>query len=56
MITNDARCAREIRRRTVMTKEAFKNKKALFSSKLDLNFRKKVVNFRTMLKLGQFRK
>ena len=56
MITNDARCTREIRRRTVMTKEAFNKKKALFSSKLDLNFRKKLVKICTMLKLRQFRK
>jgi hypothetical protein len=35
MITNDARCTREIKPRIVMAKAAF-NKKTLFTSKLDL--------------------
>jgi hypothetical protein len=39
MITNDARCTREIKYRTVKAKAAF-NKKTLFTSKLDLNLRK----------------
>jgi hypothetical protein len=39
MLTNDARCTHEIKSRTAMTKAAF-NKKALFTSKLDLYFRK----------------
>jgi hypothetical protein len=43
MITNDARCTREIKSRIVMAKAAF-NKKTLFTSKLDLNLRKKLVN------------
>jgi hypothetical protein len=41
MITNDARCTREIKPRTVMEKVAF-NKKILFTGKLDLNSRKKL--------------
>jgi hypothetical protein len=36
MITNDARCTREIKYRIAMAKAAF-NKKTLFTSKLDLN-------------------
>jgi hypothetical protein len=41
MITNDARCAREIKSRSAMAKAAFN--KNLFTSKLDLNFRKKLL-------------
>jgi hypothetical protein len=41
MITNDARCTREIKFRTDMVKAAFNKKKALFTSKLELNLRKK---------------
>jgi hypothetical protein len=40
----DARCTREIKSRIAMAKAAF-NKKTLFTSKLDLNLRKKVVKF-----------
>jgi hypothetical protein len=43
VITNDARRRREIKCRIYMAKAAF-NKKALFTSKLDLNLRKKLVN------------
>jgi hypothetical protein len=43
MITNDARCTREIKSRIAMAKAAFNKKKTLFTSKLDLNFRKKLV-------------
>jgi hypothetical protein len=43
LITNDARCTREKKSRTSMTKEAFNKKKMLFKSKLDLNLRKKLV-------------
>jgi hypothetical protein len=43
MITNDARCTREIKARIVMAKAAFSKKKTPFSSKLDLNLRKKLV-------------
>jgi hypothetical protein len=44
MITNDARCTREIKFRIALAKVAFNKKKALFTSKLDLNLRKKLVN------------
>jgi hypothetical protein len=43
MITNDARCTREIKFIIAMAKEAFNRKKTLFTSKLDLNLRKKPV-------------
>jgi hypothetical protein len=37
MITNDARCAHEIKSRIAMAKEAFDKNKAIFTSKLDLS-------------------
>jgi hypothetical protein len=43
MITNDARCTREIKSRIATAKAAFNKKKILFASKLDLNLRKKLV-------------
>jgi hypothetical protein len=43
MITNDARCTREIKARTAMAKAAFNKKKTLFTSKSDLELRKKLV-------------
>jgi hypothetical protein len=44
MITNDARCTREIESRIVMAKAAFnKKKKTLFTRKLDLNLRTKLL-------------
>jgi hypothetical protein len=43
MITNDAGCTREIKSRIAMIKAAFNKKKNLFTSKLDLNLRKKLV-------------
>jgi hypothetical protein len=43
MITNDARCTREIKSRIAMAKATFNKKKNLFTSKLDLNLRKKLV-------------
>jgi hypothetical protein len=43
MITNDARCTHEMKSRIAMTKAAFNNKKTLFTSKLNLNLRKKLV-------------
>jgi hypothetical protein len=43
MVTNDARCTLEIKSRVVMEKAAFDKKKALFTSKFDLNLRKKLV-------------
>jgi hypothetical protein len=44
MVTNDARFTRKIKSRIAMAKAAFsKKKKTLFTSKLDLNLRKKLV-------------
>jgi hypothetical protein len=43
MTTNDARCTREIKSRIVMAKAPFNKKKTLFTSKLDLHLRKKLV-------------
>jgi hypothetical protein len=43
MIRNDARCTREIKSRIAVAKVAFNKKKTLFTSKLDLNLRKKLV-------------
>jgi hypothetical protein len=43
MITKDARCTREIKSRIAMAKTAFNKKKNLFTSKLNLNLRKKLV-------------
>jgi hypothetical protein len=40
---NDAICTREIKSRFMMAKAAFNRKKTLFTSKLDLNLRKKPV-------------
>jgi hypothetical protein len=44
MITNDARCTREIKSRIYMAKAAFSKRKALFTSELELNLRTKLVN------------
>jgi len=43
MLTNDGRCKREIKSRIAMAKAAFNKKKTLFTSKLDLNLRKKLI-------------
>ena len=43
MITNYARCRREIKCRVAMVKATFNRKKILLTSKLDLNLRKKLV-------------
>jgi hypothetical protein len=43
MITSDAMCTREIKSRIAMAKTAFNKKKNLFTSKLELNLRKKLV-------------
>ena len=43
MITNYARCTREIKSSIAMAKAALNRKKAFFTSKLDLNLRKKLV-------------
>jgi hypothetical protein len=45
MVTNDARCTLKIESRIAMPKTAFNKKKNLFASKLDLNLRKKLVNY-----------
>jgi hypothetical protein len=43
MITNYARCTREIKARIAIAKAAFNRKKTLFTRKLDLEIRKKLV-------------
>jgi hypothetical protein len=43
MITNDARYTREIKSRIAKAKAAFNKKNNFFTSKLDLNLRKKLV-------------
>jgi hypothetical protein len=43
MITNDARCTQEIKASIAMAKAAFNKKKTLFTSKLDLELRKKLL-------------
>ena len=43
MLTEDGRCTCEIKSRIATTKAAFNKKKNLFTSKLDLNLRKKLV-------------
>jgi len=43
LLTNDGRCTREIKSRIAMAKAAFSKKKILFTSKLDLNLRKKLI-------------
>jgi hypothetical protein len=60
MIINDARCTREIKATIAMAKAAFSRRKTLFTSKLDLELRKKLVNcyvwsIAMVRKLGLFR-
>ena len=43
ILTNDGRCICEIKSRIAIAKAAFNKKKTLFTSKLDLNLRKKLV-------------
>ena len=43
ILTNDGRCTREIKCRIVIAKAAFNKKRALFTSSLDLELRKKLV-------------
>ena len=43
VLTDDGRCTCEIKSRIAMAKAAFNKKKNLFTSKLDLNLRKKLV-------------
>jgi hypothetical protein len=45
IITNDARCTCEMKSKTAMVKAAFNKKKNLFTRKLDLNLRKKLLKF-----------
>jgi hypothetical protein len=47
LIINDATCTREMKPSIAMAKAALEKKKDLFSNKLDLNFRKKLVKFCT---------
>jgi hypothetical protein len=42
-MTNDARCKREIKSSIAMVKAAFNKEKTVFTSKLDLNLREKLV-------------
>jgi hypothetical protein len=44
MITNDATCTGEIKSWIAMAKATINNKKALFTSKLNLNLKMKLVN------------
>jgi hypothetical protein len=44
-LTTGPRCTREIKSRTAMAKAAFSKKKTLFTSKLDLNLRKKLIKY-----------
>ena len=61
-IIDDARCTREIKSRIVVGKAASNWQKTLFTSKLDLNLRKKPVKCYTwsialyVLELGHFGK
>ena len=43
MLTNEGRCTCEIKSRIAMAKAAFSKKKTLFTNKLDLNLRKKLI-------------
>jgi hypothetical protein len=43
MVTNDASFRREIKSRIAVAKAALSKEKTLFTSKLDLNLRKKLV-------------
>jgi len=43
MLTNDGRCTCEKKSRIAMAKAAFSKKKILFTRKLDLNLRKKLI-------------
>jgi hypothetical protein len=43
MLTNDGRCACEIKSRIAMAKAAFNKKRALFTSTLDLKLWKKLI-------------
>jgi hypothetical protein len=43
MLTNDGKCTCEIKSRIAIAKAAFNKKRALFSSKMDLELRNKLV-------------
>jgi hypothetical protein len=43
MLTNDGRCTCEIKSRIAVAKAAFNKKRALFTSKMDLELREKLV-------------
>jgi len=45
ILTDDGRCTCEIKSRITMAKAAFNKKKNLFTSKLHLNLRKKLVKY-----------
>jgi len=45
ILTNDGRCTCEIKCRIAMAKAAFNKKRAIFTSTLDLELRKKLVKF-----------
>jgi hypothetical protein len=47
IITNAARCAREIKSRLALAKAAFSKNKTLFTSKLDLNLIRKLIRYNT---------
>jgi predicted restriction endonuclease len=47
MTTNDPRCTREIKSRIAMAKAAFNRKITIFTCKLDLSLRKKLLKFYT---------
>jgi len=42
LITNDERCTREIKSSIAVTKAAFNKKRAIFATKFDLNFWRKL--------------
>jgi isocitrate dehydrogenase kinase/phosphatase len=43
MVTNDARCTRDIKSRIAVAKAAFNKRKTLFTRRLDLHLEKKLV-------------
>jgi hypothetical protein len=45
MLINDGRCTCEIKPRVAMAKAAFNKKRALFTSKMELELRKKLVKY-----------
>ena len=45
MLTDDGRCTCEIKSSTAMEKNALNKKKTLFTSKFDLNLRKKLIKW-----------